>query len=54
MALLFDGCIMSIQVVVFEQGDNMAITSSICRHYTLINSIMCSDSSEFNSCVLSS
>ena len=28
----------------FQQGDNIGITSSNCRHYTLINSIMCSDS----------
>ena len=25
----------------FQQGDNIGITSSTCRHYTLINSIMC-------------
>ena len=28
----------------FQQGENIGITSSTCRHYTLINSIMCSDS----------
>ena len=28
----------------FQQGDIIGITSSTCRHYTLINSIMCSDS----------
>ena len=28
----------------FQQGDNIGITSSTCRHYTLSNSIMCSDS----------
>ena len=43
MALLFDRCIKSIQVVVFS-SDNIGITSSTCRHCTLSNSIMCSDS----------
>ena len=28
----------------YTAGDNIGITSSTCRHYTLINSIMCSDS----------
>ena len=28
----------------FQQGDNIGITSSTCRHYTLSNSIMCNDS----------
>ena len=28
----------------FQQGDNIGITSSTCRHYTLSNSIMFSDS----------
>ena len=28
----------------FQQGNNIGITSSTCRHYTLSNSIMCSDS----------
>ena len=28
----------------FQQGDNIGITSSTCRHCTLSNSIMCSDS----------
>ena len=28
----------------FQQGDNTGITSSTCRHCTLSNSIMCSDS----------
>ena len=28
----------------FQQGNNIGITSSTCRHYTLISSIMCSDS----------
>ena len=44
MALRFYGCIKSIQVVVFQQGDNIGITSSTCRHCTLSNSIICSDS----------
>ena len=44
MALLFDGCIMSVPVVVFSKATIIGITSSTCRHYTLINSIMCSDS----------
>ena len=42
MALLFNGCIKSIQVVVFS-SDNIGITSSTCRHCTLSNSFMCSD-----------
>ena len=42
MALLFDGCIKYIQVVVFS-SDNIGITSSTCRHCTVSNSIMCSD-----------
>ena len=42
MALLFDGCIKSIQVVGFS-SENIGITSSTCRHCTLSNSIMCSD-----------
>ena len=28
----------------YTAGNNIGITSSTCRHYTLINSIMCSDS----------
>ena len=28
----------------YTADDNIGITSSTCRHYTLINSIMCSDS----------
>ena len=28
----------------FQQGDNIGITSLTCRHFTLSNSIMCSDS----------
>ena len=28
----------------FQQGDNIGITSSTCRHCTLSNSIICSDS----------
>ena len=28
----------------FQQGNNIGITSSICRHCTLSNSVMCSDS----------
>ena len=28
----------------FQQGDNIGITSSTCRHCTLSNSVMCSDS----------
>ena len=28
----------------FQQGDNIGITSSICRHCTLSNFVMCSDS----------
>ena len=28
----------------FQQGDNIGITSSTCRHLTLSNSVMCSDS----------
>ena len=31
MALLFDGCKESIQVVVFSKGNNIGITSSTCR-----------------------
>ena len=42
MALRFDGCIKSIEVVVFS-SDNIGITSSTCRHCTLSNSITCSD-----------
>ena len=42
MALLFVGCIKSIQVVVFS-SDNIGITLSTCRHCTLSNFIMCSD-----------
>ena len=40
MALLFDGCIKSIQVVVFS-SDNIGITT--CWHCTPSNFIMCSD-----------
>ena len=40
MALLFDGY----SSCGFQQGNNIGITSSTCRHYTLSNSIMCSDS----------
>ena len=28
----------------FQQGDNIGITSSTCRHCTLSNSVLCSDS----------
>ena len=28
----------------FQQGDNIGITSSTCRHCTLSNSVICSDS----------
>ena len=28
----------------FQQGNNIGITSSTCRHCTLSNSVMCSDS----------
>ena len=33
-------------------GDNIGITSSTCRHYTLSNSIMCNDSYPSLSCLL--
>ena len=43
MALLFDGCINFIEVVVFSKA-TIGITPSTCRHCTLSNSNMCSDS----------
>ena len=43
MALRFDGCIKSIEVVVFSKA-TIGITSSTCKHCTLSNSIICSDS----------
>ena len=44
MALLFDVCIKFYSSCGFYQGNNIGITSSICSHCTLSNSIMCSDS----------
>ena len=44
MALLFDGCIKSIQVVVFSKVTICTGITSTCRHCTLSNSITCSDS----------
>ena len=42
VAVLFDGYIKAYSSCGFQQGDNIGITSSTCRHCTLSNSIMCS------------
>ena len=43
MALILNGCIKSIQVVVFSKA-TIWITSSTCRPYTVSDSILCNDS----------